>query len=45
MPRGSLAMAATGIISWNCVDWWMRVSSTSMACTIRAGRTTACCLG
>jgi ATP-dependent Lon protease len=26
-------------------DWWTRVSSTSMACTIRAGRTTACCLG
>ena len=43
-PLGSLAMAATGTISWNCADWWMPVSSTSMACTTPAGRTTACCL-
>jgi hypothetical protein len=41
--RDSLAMAATGTISWSCADWWMPVSSTSMACTTRAGQTTACC--
>ncbi len=38
MPHGSPAMAATGIICWSCVDWWMPVSSTSMACTTRAGQ-------
>jgi hypothetical protein len=31
-------------ISWNCADWLMPVSSTSMACTTPACRMTACCL-
>ena len=44
MPLGSLAMAATSTISWNCADWWKPVSSTSMACTTPAGRTTGCSL-
>ena len=42
-PRDSRAMDVIGIICSSCADWWKPASSTSMACTTRAGRTTACC--
>jgi hypothetical protein len=41
--RDAAAKLGVGTIFWSCADWWMPASSTSMACTTLAGRTTACC--
>src|SRR5438128_6053175 len=40
-PRDSRAMDVIGIICSSCADWWKPASSTSMAFTTRADRTTA----
>jgi len=42
-PRDSRAMDVIGIICSSCADWWKPASSTSMAFTTRADRTTAYC--
>ena len=42
MPHDSRAMDVIGIICSSCADWWKPASSTLMAFTIRADRTTAC---
>ena len=41
--RGSPATAATGTRCWSSAAWLARSSSTKMASTIHATRTTACC--
>ena len=42
-PRDWPAMDVIGIICSSCADWWKPASSTSMAFTTRADRTTAYC--